>query len=159
MMDYHFIHLLIVDNQIHSTLLIESIVLNFPEETSWSTQALMCILILLYHVRTMFSCVDFGIHHLLSLRQCLFEKGVSSRYSVTIRTLVLKVKWYHSQGSFVLPGCMVDFHEEITILFSKRNSGWFMNCQAITRNLDHSGTSPRPAGMDVKWPLGHLCSV
>ena len=34
MMDYHFIHLLIEDNEIHSTLLIDSIVLNFPEETS-----------------------------------------------------------------------------------------------------------------------------
>ena len=86
MMDYHFIHLLIVDNQIHSTLFIDLIVFNFPEETSSSYQALMCILILLYHVRTMFSCDDSGIHHLLSLRQCLFEKGVSSRYSVTIRT-------------------------------------------------------------------------
>ena len=73
MMDYHFIHLLIEDNEIHSTLLIDSIVLNFPEETSWSTQALMCILILFYHVRTMFSCVDFGIH-LLSLRQCLLRR-------------------------------------------------------------------------------------
>ena len=119
------LHSLVDSKQWDSQYLVDRLdVLNFPEETSWSTQALMCILILLYHVRTMFSCVDFGIHHLLSLRQCLFEKGVSSRYSVTIRTQVLKVKWYHSQGSFVLPGCMVDFHEEITILFSKRNSGW-----------------------------------
>ena len=81
------LHSLVDSRKSDSQYLVDRLdVLNFPEETSWSTQALMCILILLYHVRTMFSCVDFGIHHLLSLRQCLFEKGVSSRYSVTIRT-------------------------------------------------------------------------
>ena len=81
------IHSLVDSRQWDPQYLVDRLdVLNFLEETSWSTQALMCILILFYHVRTMFSCVDFGIHHLLSLRQCLFEKGVSSRYSVTIKT-------------------------------------------------------------------------
>ena len=124
MMDYHFIHLLIEDNEIHSTLLIDSIVLNFPEETSWSTQALMCILILFYHVRTMFSCVDFGIHHLLSLRQCLLRRVSHRDTRSPLGRKFWRLLWYHSQGNFVLPGCMVDFHEEITILFSKRNNGW-----------------------------------
>ena len=81
------LHSLVDSKQWDSQYLVDRLdVLNFPEETSSSTQALMCILILLYHVRTMFSCDDSGIHHLLSFTQCLFQNGVSSIYSVTIRT-------------------------------------------------------------------------
>ena len=67
-------------------LVIDSIVLNFPEGTSSSYQPLICILMVLYHLTTMFSSHDFGTHHLLSFTQCLFQNGVSSIYSVTIRT-------------------------------------------------------------------------
>ena len=66
-------------------LVIDSIVLNFPEGTSSSYQPLICILMVLYHLTTMFSSHDFGTHHLLSFTQCLFQNGVSSTYSVTIR--------------------------------------------------------------------------
>ena len=60
----------------------------------------------------------------------------------------------------MFPGCMVDFHEEITILFSKRNSGWVH--ELVKQSLKTWTTRERVRGlndMDVKCPLGHLCSV
>ena len=71
----------------------------------------------------------------------------------------MNVKWCHSQGNFVLPGCMVDFMKKSPYYSPTGIVVGFMSCQAITRDLDHSGTSPRPYGMDVNCPLWHLCSV
>ena len=143
MMDYHFIHLLIEDNEIHSTLLIDSIVLNFPEETSWSTQALMCILILLYHVRTMFSCVDFGIH-LLSLRQCLLRR-VSHRDTRS----PLGRKFWRWNGTILREASCC---QGVWLISMKKSPYYsprgivvgFMSCQAITPHLVYSRNIPRP---------------
>ena len=43
----------------------------------------------------------------------------------------------------MLPGCMVDFMKKLLYYSPKGIVVGFMNCQAITRDLDHSGTSPR----------------
>ena len=85
MMNHHFIHLLIVHNQIHTTSFIDLIVLDFPEGTSSSYQPLIFYSYASLSSTTIFSCDDSGIHHLFSFTQCLFENGVSSTYSVTIR--------------------------------------------------------------------------
>ena len=82
---YHFIHFFILHNQIHSTLFIDLIVLNFPDGTSSSYQPLIFYSYATLSSTTIFSCDDSGIHHLFSFTQCLFENGVSSTYSVTIR--------------------------------------------------------------------------
>ena len=71
----------------------------------------------------------------------------------------MNVQWYHSQGSFVLPGCMVDLIKKSPYYSPTGIVVGFMNCQPITRHLDHSGTSPRPYGIDIICPLEHLTSV
>ena len=59
----------------------------------------------------------------------------------------------------MLSGCMVDFMKKSPYYSSTGIVVGFMSCQSITRDVDHLGTSPRPYGMDVKCPLGHLSSV
>ena len=62
-----------------------SFLLTFPRGHLHLINLYSSILILLYHITTIFPYRHSHIHHLF-LSQCLFEKGVSSRYLVTIRT-------------------------------------------------------------------------
>ena len=48
----------------------------------------------------------------------------------------MNVKWCHSQGNFVLPGCMVDFMKKSPYYSPTGIVVGFMSCQAITRDLD-----------------------
>ena len=167
---FTFTHLLqswIITSLVHSTqsdlqYLVEQtrLFLTFPRGHLVLIKLYCSILIVLHHIQlSSFLIIPIFIIY-FSFRLCLFEKGISLRYSVTIRTQVLKVKWYHSQGIFVLPGCIVDFMKKSPYYSRKGIVVGFMNCQAITRDFGPLGNESESwKGMDVNCPVGHLCNV
>ena len=114
---------------------------------------------LLYHLTTIFTSLHSPFHHLLSFTQCLFQNHVSSTYSVTITTQLINFKCYHSHTNFLFSGCMLHFIKNSPYYSPTGILVWFITSQPITRHLDHSGTSPRPYGIDIICPLEHLTSV